>query len=414
MAARRRLEDRMRRVLHAFNFGEVQTPTFEELELFLAKSGEGIKEEIYHFKDKAERELCLRPELTAPVMRFYFSQLRASPKPLRLLYFGPCYRYDRPQSGRYREFWQVGVEVIGDASPEAHAELLWLALRLFQEAGLQNITLRVGHLAVLRTLMESLLGIPPTQQSALMRLIDKKELATLKATLLERRVPGGAIDEFLRFFDLTKLDDVKRAFTGSATTQAAYAHLERVFALLQDFGAPPNLFRFDPTIARGLEYYTGLVFELDCPDLGAEKQLLGGGEYDLRGVFDAKPEPTIGFALGFDRTLVALERGRTAPATAERVDAVVVALVPAAVTHAQRVAGTLRDLDLRVELDLAGRGPKKALQHGSAIHARTAVLLGERELGRGVATLKNLDSGEQIEAPLSEVPQRIAPWLQAA
>lgn len=413
MALRRRLEDRLRRVLHAFNFREVQTPTFEELELFEKKAGAGVRDEIYEFKDKSGRELCLRPELTLPVMRFYFgSQLKVEPKPLRLFYFGPCYRYDRPQAGRYREFWQVGVELVGDASPEAHAELLWLALQVFEASGLSKIVLRVGHLAILRSLIESMLGVLPTDQGPLMRLIDKKDLEGIKAHLAGR-TDAKRVEEFLSFFELGDLEAAKKAFPGSPRTQEAYDQLARVMARLDGFGADATKLRFDPTIARGLEYYTGLVFELDCPDLGAEKQLLGGGEYDLSAVFDATPEPTVGFALGFDRTLVALEKTGKLPEVRDRVDVLVAALSEKGTPAAQRIANALRELDLRVELDLSGRGPKRALQRGSAVKAKCAVLLGEREIDRGVAALKNLDTGEQVEVPTSEVAARLQPWVVA-
>jgi len=400
----------MRRVLHAFNFREVQTPTFEDLELFEKKAGPAIKDEIYAFKDKGERELCLRPELTLPVMRFYFtSELKMEPKPLKLFYFGPCYRYDRPQAGRYREFWQLGTEVVGDASPEAHAELLALALHLFDVAGLHNVVLRIGHLAILRGLLETLVGIPVAQQGSLMRLIDKKQVDELRVEL-RKRAPAEAVERFLAVFGMTSVDQLRGIELGEPA-QKGVEHLRRVLEVLDGFGATKATIQFDPSIARGLEYYSGLVFELDCPDLGAEKQLLGGGEYDLSAVFDAQPVPTVGFGLGFDRTLIALERTGKPLAVDERVDVLVAALSPPAAPAAQRVAQALRGLDLSVELDLGGRGPKKALQRGSAVKARSAVLLGERELERRVATLKNMESGEQKEVPLDALAAAVQALL---
>jgi histidyl-tRNA synthetase len=422
MARRRRLEDRLRRVLRSFNFGEVQTPTFEELALFEAKAGEGIREEIYAFQDKGGRDLCLRPELTLPVMRFYFgSELKTQPKPLRLYYFGPCYRYDRPQAGRYREFWQLGAEVVGDASPAAHAELLWLALTLFREAGVTNLRLRVGHLGILRSIL-SRFGVPREQVPALMRLIDKKDLEGIRAALAGA-MDAAALENFLALFPLADRVWRDEEIYGASSVigdpsfwrglldhngVASADHLVRVVQHLGAFGADAATIGIDPMIARGLEYYNGLVFELDCPDLGAEKQLLGGGEYDLSGVFDAQPIATVGFGLGFDRTLVALERQGRVTEAADRVDALVAALSEPAVAAAQRVASNLRELDLRVELEASGRGPKRALQRATAVAARVAILVGERELERGVASLKNLDTGDQVEVALGELPSRVA------
>lgn len=401
----------MRRVFHAFNYREVATPTFEELELFLAKSGPGIREEIYEFEDKSGRKLCLRPELTAPVMRFYFGHLRSEPKPLRLFYVGPCYRYDRPQAGRYREFWQVGCELVGDDSPEAHAELLHLALRLFEEAGVARYQLRLGHLGILRSLLAGQ-GVAPAEQGPLMRLIDKKDLGGLEEAL-RQRVGAPKAAEFLRFFE-ARLAAELRPFATAPSAGEALAHLERVLAVLQGFGADPAKIQIDPTIARGLEYYTGFVFELDAPDLGAEKQLLGGGAYDLSGVFGESPVAAVGFALGFDRTLVALEKVGTAMAAGEAVDALVAALAPAGVPAAQRMANRLRELDLCVELDLSAKGAKRALSRANQMGARAVVLLGEQEVADRRATVKDLASGEQVRVSEDAVAGQLAAWRRSA
>lgn len=399
MAIRRLAERRLRDVLRSFNYREVQTPTFEELELFTAKSGEGILGEIYDFTDKGGRRLCLRPELTAPVLRFYFSDLKAEPKPLRLFYFGPCYRYDRPQAGRYREFWQLGAEVLGDASPEAHAEILWLALRLFSTLGLENIVLRVGHLGILRGLLEQQ-GVPRAEQGPLMRLIDKKDLKQLEKEM-EARVGAAKTQEFLTFFDVQDLDELKaRPLPPQAS--AAASHLSLVLGRLKDFGATSASVRLDPTISRGLDYYTGLVFELDCPALGAEKQLLGGGEYDLAPVFGAQPVAAVGFGLGFDRTLIALDATGVPLQAEDRVEDWVGALSTGAIPTAQRLAEQLRAKGRRVELDLAAEPPKKVLARAARAGARFCYLIGDRELEKGTVAVKDLDAGVQSETPLAQ------------
>lgn len=410
MARRRALEARMRSVLRTYNYREVQTPTFEDLELFLAKSGPAIRDEIYAFRDKSDRDLALRPELTAPVMRFYFRDLKMAPKPLRLFYHGPCYRYDRPQAGRYREFWQMGCELVGDDRPEAHAELLRLALELFEASGLRRYELRVGHLEILRSLLESV-GVPRAEQSPLMRLIDKKELGPLEVEL-GKRLPREKTDRVLRFFEASNVQDA-RAFASGKRAADAAAHLDRVLSALATLGGDSSKVRVDPTIARGLEYYTGLVFELDAPDLGAEKQLLGGGEYDLSSVFGQPPVAAAGFALGFDRTLVALERAGHAPQSDDRVDAYVAALEAAALGPVQRAATQLRDRGLRVELESRPLPLKRFLSRASQIRARSAVFVGAKEVQRGVASIKLLETGVQHDAPMDAVGDRVASLLQA-
>lgn len=409
MARRRALESVMRGAVRAYNYREIQTPTFEELELFLAKSGPGIRDEIYAFKDKSDRDLALRPELTAPAMRFYFQDLKMAPKPLRLFYFGPCFRYDRPQAGRYREFWQLGCELIGDDRPEAHAELLRLCLEIFESCGLRNYQLRVGHLEILRSLLESV-GIPRAEQATLMRLIDKKELGPLRVEL-GKRVSGEKTDRVLRFFEASTAEEVRQFASGKRAADAT-AHLERVLGALEALGGDVSKVRIDPTIARGLEYYTGLVFELDAPDLGAEKQLLGGGEYDLSSVFGQPPVATAGFALGFDRTLVALEGAGRAPKARDPIDAYVAALDAGALERILGAATRLRARGLRVELESAPVPLKKFLSRASQIGARSAVFVGAREAHRGIASIKLLETGVQHEAPLEEVAERVASLLR--
>jgi histidyl-tRNA synthetase len=152
MEKRRYIEHTMAMTFRSFGYGEIQTPTFENLELFTAKSGDSIIDEIYAFTDKGGRQLALRPELTAPVIRCYVERLQMEPKPLKLFYFGNCYRYDRPQKGRYREFQQAGCELIGADTPEAIAELLACAFTLLKNVGLQNIRMNIGNLTVVSRL----------------------------------------------------------------------------------------------------------------------------------------------------------------------------------------------------------------------------------------------------------------------
>lgn len=172
MQKRKCVEECMRSTFGSFGYKEIQTPMFENLELFTAKSGEGIIQEIYSFMDKGGRELALRPELTAPVMRFYVDKLQMEPKPLKLFYFGNCFRYDRPQKGRYREFRQAGCEIIGVDTPEAYAELIAMAYTLLKNVGLKNIKLNIGNLNILSS-MFNVLNLPKDKQKYLIPLIDK-------------------------------------------------------------------------------------------------------------------------------------------------------------------------------------------------------------------------------------------------
>ena len=182
MQKRRYIEQIITSTFQVYGYQEIQTPTFETLDLFTAKSGDAIIDEIYAFTDKSGRELALRPELTAPVIRCYVDKLQMQPKPLKLYYFGNCYRYDRPQKGRYREFHQAGCEIIGSDTPEAYAELIALAYMILKNVGVQNITLNIGNLDLISALFTKL-GLSSEDQKTILPLIDKSEYETLHSTL---------------------------------------------------------------------------------------------------------------------------------------------------------------------------------------------------------------------------------------
>ena len=173
METRRYFESMMRSICLAHGFREVQTPTFEHTELFTTKSGPGIVDEIYAFKDKGDREICLRPELTAPVIRFFINDLTNYPRPLKLFYFGPCFRYERPQAGRFREFYQFGAEVIGSSTPEMDAEVIGLAASMLEATGLQDYRIRIGHIGILRSLLAEA-GVAGDAALPILQKLDKK------------------------------------------------------------------------------------------------------------------------------------------------------------------------------------------------------------------------------------------------
>jgi histidyl-tRNA synthetase len=171
---RRRVESILRKAFEQFGYREVQTPLFERLEVFTEKSGEEIKEHLYDFEDKSKRKLALRPELSAPTIRLYVNELRTKPKPRKLYYFENCFRYERPQKGRYREFWQAGVELIGSDRPEAEAEVIALSIYCIERLELKKYKLSIGHLGILRALLAKH-GIQEDTQNNIISLLDSME-----------------------------------------------------------------------------------------------------------------------------------------------------------------------------------------------------------------------------------------------
>jgi len=404
MYKRRYLQQRIEEVFRRYGYGEVQTPTFETLELFTAKSGESILGEIYNFKDKGDRELALRPELTAPVIRCYIDRLQMAPKPLKLFYFGNCFRYDRPQKGRYREFWQAGCELLGTDTPEAHAELVALAYTILKNIGLQNIILHIGNLYVIHAMFAKL-RITDTDKKDLLPFIDKSQFEDLFSALRAIGLSQTDTEQFIDILQTPDLEKVAAYVKGNEKAEAEIVRLRLILTLLKDsFGITDA--RVKIGIVRGLDYYKGLVFEIEAPVLGAEKQLCGGGDYELVNLFGGTPVPQAGFAIGFDRALLALETEQfTFPTPA--LDAFIVPVNETALPTAFTIARDLRSQGLTIDLDLLRRGIGKSLKYASTQQARYAIIIGPKELETGTVTLRNMQDGTQTTCTPNELSAQL-------
>lgn len=404
-ARRRMVESIMAETSLAYGFGGVTTPMFEELELFTKKSGEDVVKEIYAFKDKGGRELALRPELTAAVIRLYANNMQDAPKPVKVFYFGECFRYERPQAGRYREFRQFGAEIIGGDETATNIEIISLALDILKGLGLKDFSVRIGYLNILRTVFNDA-GIKGDEQGPFMRLIDKQELDGLRDLLSEKGLPdevindiflvanfkGGTIDDLTALDVVTKRHEVKDAIS---------SFKEILSGVLSSGVIDKEKVSMDLGIARGLDYYSGMVFEVDVPDLGAEKQVCGGGAYALTEMFGLEAVNTTGFAMGVDRLILALDKqGVLRPVTGPRVF-----VIPFKGTE-DRSVGILRALrkaGVSADHDLSGRNLSKNLKYAASIKAAYAILVGQKELDKGVVTVRDLDSGEQTEVKLDKI-----------
>jgi histidyl-tRNA synthetase len=377
MEARRTIEWRMREVARRWGYREVCTPEFEDLDLFTMRSGEGIIEEMYVFEDKGGRKLALRPEITASVIRMYINEAKVAPKPLRWCYFADCFRYERPQKGRYRQFWQFGVELIGADTALADAEAIMLAAEMLNATGV-TYELKVGHLSFMKNLLEDL---EPSAQRRVMANLDKKDFDGLKASLesIDKPDLGNSL------ISLVECRDLAEAFEIAGTIPEK----ERIHQTINILDAAGVGYSLNLGIARGLDYYTGMVFEGFAQNLGAENQILGGGAYRLAHLFGGDDVASCGFAIGFDRVMVSLGE------TQHKKDTVVaIVCTNEGRNHAQKVARIFRAAGIRSEMDLMERGLGAQLAHASRT-ADFAIVIGQREAESGNVTLKNLHSGEQ-------------------
>ena len=270
-----------RRTAESFGCREVLPPTFEPLELFHAKAGPGIEREMYGFKDKGGRDLVLRPEFTAGVLRYYVNELRNAPKPIKLYSVGPVFRYEEPQKGRYREFWQYSCEVLGGAPLGADAEAIALAVRSIRNTGVRQVETRIGHIGMLR----SFLKVPKASQNEILHALDKRNFEALH-TELDRE---GLRDVEATLRDLIALRGGPEVLAKASDLLGGvggegFDHLRQILERLAAYGIREQIV-FDMGIIRGLAYYTGMVFQIHSPNLGAEDQVGGGGSYALAELF---------------------------------------------------------------------------------------------------------------------------------
>ena len=388
MAKRKNVENRMRDVAHRWGYGEIKTPTFEHIELFTMKSGEGILGEIYNFKDKGDREIALRPELTAPAIRMYVEELQRSAKPLKFYYFDNCFRYERPQKGRFREFFQFGVEIIGSSRPESEAEVIAMAFEMLKSAGV-NGDLHVGNLGIVRTLLKDL---EVEQQSKIMRYVDKKDDKGLEEFLDHIQAPDDIRGKLFRLIGLRGENAVHEAreLVGDID---AIKQFETLLELLESYDLE---YQVDLGIARGLDYYTGMVFEIYCEGLGAQNQVCGGGSYRLAELFGGEDTPSTGYAIGFDRIMEICELKPDAPRR------IVVVSFEDTRKEAITITQKLRE-KVPVYIDVMGRKFKDQISYANTIGASHVVIVGKNELDEGKVALKDMKTGEQVLVTVEEV-----------
>jgi histidyl-tRNA synthetase len=376
---RRRLEHAAAAIFARAGYEPIATPAFEDTDLFergVGRSTDIVRKEMFTFEDKGGRSLTLRPEGTASVCRAYLEHgMQKLAQPVKLFYLGPFFRHERPQAGRYRQFHQLGVECIGTDSPLADAETIMLLSDLLDELGVPGVELRLGSLGSLETrraYLEDLKAHLHAHEAELSR--DVRERIDLNP---------------LRAFDAD--DEGTRGVMASAPTivgqleGADAEHFAEVRALLDAAGIA---YVVDPSLVRGLDYYTRTIFSFVCDRLGAQSEIGGGGRYDgLIEQLGGAPTPAVGFAAGIERILLALDAEEPAGGR----DAFVAVADSRQRSRAMALATELRHAGISVEVDLAGRGLKGQLKHANRIGARRVLILD----ADGSAQLREMDSGEQ-------------------
>ena len=389
-----------------YGFKEVFTPVVESLELLSAKSGEEIRQRMFIFKDLGDRQVALRPEFTASIARLATTALKNEPKPLRIFSVGTVYRYDEPQRGRYREFWQSNFELMGSAKPEADAEIVLLTNNFMKALGLQGYAFKIGHIGIIRGILSQECVDEKTQNMILQRM-DKKEYdEALKLAPTDKC--RGMLEGLLSLKSndcFETVEKIKAYVAGCENAKTAADNLGEVLKLVVESGCPVEA--VDPAFARGLEYYTGVIFEIYIPQL--DIALGGGGRYDrLIELFGGEPTSAVGVAHGLDRIALALQTQNARIGVEGEKKVLVLAVTEALKVEALKVAQMLRQASVAVEFEVMGRKMSKALEDADKRKVDYAVIVGERELKVGAVMLKSLAKREQAIVPLNELSKKIA------
>ncbi|MFH1822034.1 MAG: histidine--tRNA ligase [Methanobacteriota archaeon] len=402
LAGIRHVIRKMEGIFKRHGYNEIETPMFEHLELFTKKSGSNVVNQLYAFKDKASRDLVLRPELTTPVMRFCIQKLRSSPKPVKLFYFGSCFRYEEPQSKRWRQFLQSGVEMIGTANPAADAEVASLANVVLRELGFKDYGIQIGHIRMLRELLAHA-GVKGDAQDSILRAIDSKEEKRISDEIKLAGIKSSD-EKLLRSLlslkgDISVLDKAGAMLNGVPRAAAAMKNLQDILRYFGPLGV--DNFSIDLGIARGLDYYTDFVFEIYVGGV----QVAGGGRYDgLVEQLGGEPTPGVGVAFGVDRIAqTMLSRGMVS--FKDHLDCLVLPVDEKVREEAMKVVTELRRAGLSADTDFMGRGLSKAMQYANALKVKRVVVVGAKELEKGQVVLRDMATGKQEQVDREELPK---------
>ncbi|HEY3111640.1 MAG TPA: histidine--tRNA ligase [Chloroflexota bacterium] len=405
----------LRSVFESFGFEPLDTPAVEYAETLMGKYGQEADKLIYRFEDRGGRAVGLRYDLTVPLARVV-AMYPELPKPFKRYQMGPVWRAERPQKGRYREFWQCDVDTVGTGSVLADAELPLVVATALGRLGFRQYTIRINNRKVLSALAETL-GVEGEATLALFRSLDKLDkigVGGVKAELSERGLSEEVSGRLFDFVATTgSNDDVLRGLRAhlGAHPRAAegIAELEQIAAALSASGVPETSYRFDLSMIRGLDYYTGPIFEtvVEEPKIGS---LSGGGRYDgLIGLLSGRDVPATGTTVGLERIIDVIDDLGMAPTSLRRTvtEVLVTVFGPDTLPASLGLARDLRGAGLRAELALTGDRLGNQLKYASRRGIPFAAIVGPDEQAAGQVLVKNLGSGEQRSLARAAVAEEL-------
>ncbi len=391
------LEEKIRVVCHAYGYQELRTPMFEHTELFQRGIGDAtdiVEKEMYTFLDRGERSITLRPEGTAPLVRAYIeNNLGSGALPVKLYYYGPMFRYERPQAGRYRQFTQFGCEALGSSDPLLDVEAIALPLELYKTCGLSGFEVELNSI-----------GCPACRSSYREKLVQFFEP---HSDSLCRSCRDRLHRNPMRLLDC-KVESCQRIIEDAPVITEHLCgdcadHFAQVRQYLDELQIPYNL---NPRLVRGFDYYTRTVFEVVSSELGSQNAIGGGGRYDgLVEEVGGKPTPAVGYAVGVDRLLLALKSQNKLQVDSTGPSAYLVHFGGNTKLKAARVAHLLRGKGLWVELDHMDRSVKAQMKQANRLDSKYVLVFGEEELRNNQVVVKNMQDGAEEKVALDDMGQ---------
>lgn len=399
------VEEKMLETAKLFGFNEIRIPVFEHTEVFLRSVGDTtdvVQKEMYTFDDKGGRSITLRPEFTAGVIRAAIEKgLVNGALPVKTCYVGGCYRYEKPQAGRLREFHQFGVECIGAASPVADAEVIALARQVLTSVGIEKISLEINSIGCPECRKNYVAALKEYFSNNITELCDtcKDRLDRNPMRILDCKSPVcSKIAENAPVVIDYLCDDCKEHF------EAVKSHLT----------AAGIDYTVNPQIVRGLDYYTRTVFEFVSGDIGAQATVCGGGRYDgLISQLGGPAVASLGFAMGIERIMMLLESQKVQLPKAQTSDIYIATMGEKAAIKATELCAKLREEGLKAETDICGRGLKAQMKYANKIGAKFSMVLGENEIDCEKAKLKDMAEGTEIEININEIVEELGEAIRA-
>ncbi len=407
MAARKKVFSSMKKSVEEFGFFETDTPAIELFDLYSIKSGQEIIDELYAFEDKGGRLICLRPELTPSVVRVLVSKAKQLSFPVKWYSIPRLWRYERPQSGRLREFFQLNIDIFGSEDFRADCEVISCAIKLLCDLGFDETDLEV-RISDRRMLQEFLLNLEIENYQDVLKIIDKREKVKekeFKEMLAQINLNDYQINEIIDFLDtkgnfLKSIENISQKYKDKNISKVIES-LKRIAENLRDIGFE-KFITFDPSIVRGLDYYTGMVFEVH--DRKREyRALFGGGRYDnLAELFGGDSIPAVGFGMGDAVLELMMKRKGIWPEEKVELD-IFIATIGSVEKEVNKICSSLRHKGFKVDFDIMNRNLSNQIKYANKLGAKFLLIVGERDLKEGKVTLRSLKSGKEDKISLDDL-----------